>query len=97
MNKKATFMSDLDGFTGEAKLYKLYPPMEEINFDDEVIGRHEYVVVSATVAMFTGPETYIFPSDKHGNITSWSELEGSYRGELNHATALRNAGYLIKS
>ena len=95
MNEKATFIRDLDGFTGEAKLYKLDPPMEETDFDNEVVGRHKYVVVSATVAMFTGPETYIFPSDENGNVTSWGELEGSYRGGLDHETALKNAGYSI--
>lgn len=40
-------------------------------------------------------ETYIFESDNEGNIKDWSELEGSFRGEINHERALKNLGYTI--
>ena len=42
---------------------------------------------------FRGPETYIFGADKDGEILSWMELDGSFRGDLNHREALLKAGY----
>ena len=88
MRKSATLIpGKVDGRgTGEMRLYKLDPPLD---------GSVAYVVVSATVAMFSGPETYIFPADSDGEITDWGELEGSYRGGLDHAEALANAGYAV--
>lgn len=77
--------------TGEMRLYKLDPPME----GDEYTGLIEYVIVSATVAMFSGAETYIFPADADGEITDWGELDGSFRGALDHEQALHNAGYSV--
>ena len=79
---KATFVKSVEG-QGHKALYKLNPPLEG----------HEFVVVSSVHAMFTGPETYIFPADKNGKVTNWGELPGSYRGGLNHIKALEDAGY----
>ena len=67
------------------KVYHLDPPL----------GGYEYVNVSAVTAPFSGPETYIFGSDKSGNIKNWSELEGSYQGVLSHEVALGLAGYEV--
>lgn len=52
-----------------------------------------YVVTSATVVFGSGPETYIFPSDDEGYITSWEELPGSFKGDLDHERAMIEAGY----
>jgi len=82
-NKTATFVKNLDNFTGDARLYKLDPPMDG----------NQYVVVSATIVPFSGPETCIFPSNEDGKVTSWGELYGSFRGGLDHQQALENAGY----
>jgi hypothetical protein len=95
----ATFIKQKNG-TGEGKVYRLDPPIEIKDYDVElggykVIGTSEHVWVSATVAMFSGPETYIFPSDENGEVTDWGELEGSYRGGLDHEEALRGAGYTV--
>ncbi len=65
------------------RTYRLDPPLDG----------SEYVVVSAVVALYSGPETYIFPADETGHITGYGELDGSYRGGLSHETALRDAGY----
>lgn len=78
--------------TGEMRLFRLDPPMGDEYIDE---GPIEYVVVSATIAMFSGPETYIFPANEEGEITSWGELNGSYRGGLSHEAALANAGYTV--
>lgn len=75
----------LPGFRGSASLYELDPPLEG----------SKYVVVSAVLVLFTGPETYIFKSDERGNVEDWTELPGSFRGDTNHQEALRNAGYQI--
>ena len=64
--KKAKLLKDgLDGFNGYAALYKLSPPLKWSDYDKK---KHsaEYVVVSAAVVMFSGPETYIFKADKKG-------------------------------
>lgn len=41
------------------------------------------------------PETFIFGCNISGTVVSWAELEGSFRGEMNIARALQNAGYTI--
>jgi len=95
MSKTATLVMDnLGKFQGEASLYRLSEPIAEYSWDDEEVPEtHEYVIVSAAVAMMSGPETYIFPADKDGSVLNWGELDGSYRGGLSHQKALRNAGY----
>ena len=83
----ATMVKKLGGtWTGDARLYRLTPPLDDA----------AYVVVSATNAMFTGPETYIFPADASGEVIDWLELRGSFRGGLDHAEALSGAGYVIE-
>jgi hypothetical protein len=92
MTKVAQQIKFLDGFRGAAALFKLMPPMVVADYDDTV-ETHEFVVVSAVNAPFSGPETYIFPADADGKVTSYGELEGSFRGSLDMWQALRNAGY----
>lgn len=92
---KAELVKNLDGWTGDARLYRLTPPLVEKDWDGNKVGEHEFVVVSATVAMFSGPETYIFAADKEGVVASYGELDGSYRGGLDHAEALAGAGYEV--
>ena len=95
---KATFVKNIEGWTGDAKLYHLDPPMVEKSYDEEELDkRYEYVVVSATVAMFSGSETYVFGADKDGKVEDWRKLDGSYRGGLSHEAALRGAGYEVHS
>ena len=100
--KKATFIKDLDrsGYStsGIASVYQLDPPIEYTVWGDdcEVIPMtSEYVVVSAIIDSFSGPETYIFPSDAEGEISSWLELDGSFRGEMDLERALDKAGYEV--
>lgn len=90
--KTATFVDNIPKhkMRGDARLYKLSEPMKDYN-DVEA----DYVIVSAVVAFDNEPETYIFPANAFGEILSWLEMDGSFRGELNHAQALLNAGYTI--
>lgn len=85
----ATFLRKLDGFTGDARLFKLSEPVE-------TRGGHktDHVVVSATDAILTGPETYIFPADLNGKVTYWREMDGSFQGGLSHSEAIANAGWV---
>lgn len=69
-------------------LYRLNPPYEVRDWNDELEQVTEYVVVSSICAMFSGPETYIFPADENGEVTSWGELPGSYRGGYDHDQAI---------
>lgn len=88
----ATYIKTLDGWRGEARLYKVDPPMAYGWGDDE--GTTEYVVVSAVVVPYIGgAETYIFPAREDGSVIEYGEMEGSFRGALDHEQALENAGY----
>ena len=89
----ATLVRKLDGFTGDARLYRVDPPLADEPWDDEEPTKYEYVIVSAAMAMFSGPETYIFGADENGEVVDWGELPGSFRGGLDHAAALKGAGY----
>ena len=82
--KKATFVKRLDG-RGEGRIYKLSPRL----------GKFTYVWVSAANVLSSGPETYIFGCNAKGEVKEWGELEGSFRGALDHERALRNAGYEV--
>lgn len=97
--KTATKVKSLTGYTGDAALYKLNPPLELRDWADNKTAETEYVIVSATFAMFSGPETYIFPAadETSEKPSDWGELDGSYRGGLDHEEALRGAGYEVVS
>jgi hypothetical protein len=82
---KAELLRDVSGMRGEAKLYRLTPPLDGA----------EFVVVSAANVPCSGPETYIFPATSDGKITDFLELDGSFRGALDHERALSGAGYEI--
>lgn len=89
--KTAKFIKQLDGtWTGDARLYKVEPPMEDYSGN-----KYDYVIVSATYAPFSGPETYIFPANEEGDVLSWEEMEGSFKGEEDHEQALNEAGYAL--
>ena len=88
--KQAQFILEKYSNSGaQQHLYRLSPPLEYEG------NSHEYVIVSAILSPFSGPETYIFPSNEQGEVTSWGELPGSTRGILNHKKALRNMGYKV--
>jgi hypothetical protein len=67
-------------------LYEMTPPLEG----------NRFVVVSAAHVPYSGPETYIFPADEDGEVTTFRELDGSYKGGLSHKKALEDAGYVIE-
>jgi hypothetical protein len=97
--KTAEYIKALDGWKGDARLYKLSEPMEyEKPWDNDGSPAQqkqtEHVIVSAVYA-FSGPETSIFPADKDGDALNMAKLDGSYRGGLSHSEALRRAGYSV--
>lgn len=71
--------------TRTRKLWRVSSPFSYTGHDDTYTG--EYVITSA-VSVLGKPETYIFPADKNGNIVGWSELCGSFKGDLNHQKAI---------
>lgn len=93
----ATHIRNLEGYMSDARLYKLSQP---VMFKTKMDGPEHptlYVVVSATNCPVTGrPETYIFPANEGGEVLDWLELKGSFRGELNHAKAIANAGWRLQ-
>ena len=97
---EAKFLKNMKGsFTGDARLYELSKAVTfKSGYDDDdnpVQDETYFVVVSGIVAMFSGRETYIFPSDQDGNVLDWGELEGSFRGNIDHQAALANLGYEV--
>lgn len=79
------------GWTGVAKLWKLSRPVKLEEFSDDYhpeLADCEYVVTSAIVAMYSGPETYVFRADADGQVASCLKLDGSYRGDLDHQRAI---------
>jgi len=89
------------GFRGSAKLYRVEPPVAYSVYTGGglVESKTDHVIVSAVPAAFdTGEsETYIFPADPSGEILNWGELEGSFRGDMDHDRALKGAGYEVIS
>lgn len=64
------------------------------------LGGHRYVIVSAVTLdiedFYNSNETFIFGATKRGRrIKDGNELVGSQRGTLDHAQALRDAGYRV--
>lgn len=101
--KKAFYLGKPDDWKSDARLYRLAdPPFNSGR-------RHRgYVVVSGAdlhkttelpLEYFNGYlqryETYIFQTTRKGKVISWKELEGSFRGEIDHARALAGLGYTV--
>jgi len=76
--------TEISGSGAEQKLYEL---SEKVKEDDN---EFDHIIISAVTAPFSGPETYIFPANKEGEIIDYGELSGSYRGGLDHDTALND-------
>lgn len=80
---QATRMHALAGWRGDAVLYRLD---SSVIFEDGTVADH--VVVSA-VDVLGDPETYIFPATMDGEVLSWAEAPGSFRGALDHDQAIK--------
>ena len=82
--KTALFVRHLDGYHGDARLYRVEPRLE---------GFRHVIVSAIDPIMLEQPETYIFGADHYGKVLAWRELDGSFRGGINHKKALKRAGY----
>lgn len=102
----ATFIRKMDdSWRGDARLYRLDPPIHiglysgyKYKGSDYIFTDVEYVIVSAVEDPFpfaSGMDTLIFPATENGDVMDWGELDGSVVGTLDHALALRDAGYEI--
>lgn len=78
---KATLITQMDGWKGEAYHFRIEDNDEEY-----------YIIVSAVDAMFSGPETYIFIADENGKAVDMVEIDGSFRGAKNIKEALIGHG-----
>lgn len=88
----ATFLRDLEGFRGHAALYRLSDPVP-FGWNSDVSKTTDHVVISGADVPYSGPETYIFPANSDGEVIDWLEMEGSFRGEIDHARAIAEAGW----
>lgn len=82
--RKATFVKNVQGFSGDARLYAMNPKHDG----------QEFVIVSKINNMY-GRETYIFPADADGKVTDWLEMRGSMRGSHSHNEVLNGIGYEV--
>lgn len=84
---------------GVARVYRCDPPMPWRKYGVGEDRTAEYVIVSAVPHVLVGdPETYIFPASigpDGVDVDDWGELDGSYRGGMDHEEALRGAGYEV--
>lgn len=82
---------------GEGRLYRMDPRFK---------GRRYVIVSTANIARMLGGmadmlppgfdcETYIFPATAAGDFVDMVELEGSFKGGMDHAEALSNIGYVV--
>jgi hypothetical protein len=103
--KTAKFIKNIDSWHGDARLYRL---SEAIRFETGDYTQYVIVSAvdlrthfmdegGRLPELFAHPveplETFIFPADKDGCVLDWGELEGSYRGDLNHERALNGLGF----
>lgn len=79
---------------GEARLYRIDPPMSFI-IGESRLSSTEYVVVSTAITEDEGPNTLIFPAKENGEVLDWLDLPGSFAGDLDFDKALRDAGYQV--
>ena len=91
----------ISGWRGDVALYKVNPPLPY-----EIIGggtaTTEYVLVSAVdldtyISIGSSPptcETYMFPATADGKAIDMLEMEGSYKGDKDHAQVFSNIGYV---
>lgn len=95
MTNIATFIKPTGWGIGDMRLYRLNPAHVETDYDGTERSI-EWVVVSAVNVPSSGPETYIFESTPDGSdVVDWGELEGSYRGGMDHEAALAGMGYEV--
>jgi hypothetical protein len=97
--KKAVFHKDLRGFRGNASLYEMIPALPYKKYDaDEgkyVKRKARFVVVSAALDRPLGVcETFLFPADSEGKVTSWGELPGSESGIYSAEEIFSGIGYV---
>ncbi len=97
--KSAKFIKKCDWGTGDARLYELSEPVEydkPWDEEDPPAKMTKYIAVSAANVPFSGPETYIFPADENGEVLKWGELDGSFKGDMDHIKALMRAGFELE-
>lgn len=97
-SKTARELKRLEGWQGDARVFELSEPVA-YDYDwntDEYKSSTKFVVVSAASVMFSGAETYIFACDENGEVLNWMELEGSFKGGLDHERALQGAGFEVE-
>jgi hypothetical protein len=91
----AKFIRKIDGWRSDARLYKLDTPVEYDSRFDDGTQFTDHVIVSGVYVAMSGPETYIFPATPEGSALNMHELVGSFQGAIDHARALRQAGYTL--
>lgn len=96
--KSATLVKKLEQYHGDARLYRLAPSLEYSTMTDDeglpVLQLTEYLVVSSLEDITV--ETLIFAAEADGDITDWTDLDGSVRGETTHARVLSSLGYNLE-
>ena len=103
----ATFVGPVRSYNRVPNDMRLYHLSHHIPCGHNNSQSTDYVVISARPSQVLGiapgdespvpPETFIFASNKDGVMSHpQRELPGSFKGEANHAEAIRNAGWILK-
>lgn len=72
-----------EDFTGTAKHIRLEAEVDVLDYNGDVKETTRDFVISSTFVPFSGAETFVFPADSDGKVTSWGELETSRKGSAN--------------
>lgn len=88
MKRQYEFLKDLShNFSGEARLYRVDPPAEYLE-SEEQSRLTPYIVASATLVPMHGPQVFIFPADEKGDLLEWGEI-GGRKGTLDIDLVMR--------
>ena len=94
VKKTATFVRELE-WMSDAALYKLSQPVSFHRLASEEEETTGYVIASAVVAPFSGPECLVFPANEKGEAYNMIEI-GGQRGTMSHAEVLGAMGFEIQ-
>lgn len=95
MSITATIARRLQGWRGDARLYRLSEPVRDPDWDDSMPAVDHVFVSAVSAPEWNILETYIFPASPEGEPISFSEMRGSYQGGLDHTEALLGAGWAV--
>lgn len=97
--KTATFIKNLEGFTGSAKLYKLSEPLSynEINTYGGLTELQVNYVVAHRITSKGETVSFVMPSSATGYLVSWADLKPETTpNDYSFEKLVESTGYTVK-